>query len=254
MERKKLISIPLWVIMLFVLMAISVGVIINGLFFAEPVVTDKETNYVDDKLLGTIQAFENAIVNEIEKTEAAEESDMYINTITDPGVAKTTEDEAKALLTKYIGKYSRFENNNVGVFPELLILLGLETEDNINLLMNSSNAIYSKITTNVKYDDFKREMLKMMTEDYFNEVFSNYENDNGYVVVDNGAGGYAPLEFSDLKCISYDDDTLTYVYDVKVKDVEVYDSLVDGESEDAFFDVTVTLVRVDDLLVIDNIE
>ena len=48
-ERKKLISIPLWVIMLFVVMAISVGVLINGLFFAEPVVTDKETNYVDDK-------------------------------------------------------------------------------------------------------------------------------------------------------------------------------------------------------------
>ena len=44
------------------------------------------------------------------------------------------------------------------------------------------------------------------------------------------------------------------MYDVKVKDVEVYDSLVDGESEDAFFDVTVTLVRVDDFLVIDNIE
>ena len=44
MERKKLVSIPLWVIMLFVVMAISVGVLINGMFFAEPVVTKKETN------------------------------------------------------------------------------------------------------------------------------------------------------------------------------------------------------------------
>ena len=102
MERKKLVSIPLWVIMLFVVMAISVGVLINGMFFAEPVVTKKETNYVDDKLFGAIKSFENAIVNEIEKSEVAAESNMYVNTITDPVIAKNTEDEARNLLTKYI--------------------------------------------------------------------------------------------------------------------------------------------------------
>lgn len=252
MERKKLVSIPLWVIMLFVVMAISVGVLINGMFFAEPVVTKKETNYVDDKLFGAIKSFENAIVNEIEKSEVAAESNMYVNTITDPVIAKNTEDEARNLLTKYIGTYSRFENNNVGVFPELLILLGLETEANIDALYNSSNAAYAKLTTNVKYEEFKREMLKMMTEDYFNDVFSNYENNNGYVVVDTGAGGYAPLEFDDLVCVGYDDDNLTYMYDVRIKDIEIFDS--EPESEDAFFNVEVTLVRNGDLLVIDNIE
>ena len=50
----------------------------------------------------------------------------------------------------------------------------------------------------------------------------------------------------------YDDDNLTYMYDVRIKDIEIFDS--EPESEDAFFNVEVTLVRNGDLLVIDNIE
>ena len=84
------------------------------------------------------------------------------------------------------------------------------------------------------------------------QAYSNYENNNGYVVVDTGAGGYAPLEFDDLVCVGYDDDNLTYMYDVRIKDIEIFDS--EPESEDAFFNVEVTLVRNGDLLVIDNIE
>lgn len=165
-------------------------------------------------------------------------------------------DSVKQLLEIYIKEYEYFENNNIGTFPDILIKLDLETEDNLKKLLENNFNTNGNFRTNVKYEDFKDKMLQMITEDYFNEKFSNYTNIDGYVSVNNGAGGYIPLELEDIECIFYDNNTNTYIYNAKVKDMEMYEHYRTEQSkitlEECYLYYEITLKKVDNNIVIDD--
>lgn len=166
-------------------------------------------------------------------------------------------DSVRKLLSTYIKEYEYFENNKVGTFPDILRKLNLETEENLKKLVEDNFHADGNFKTNVKYEEFKNAMLKMITEKYFNEKFSNYTNIDGYVSVNNGAGEYFALELEDLECIFYDDNTNTYIYNVKVKDMEVYDHYQTDSSfitlEECYMYFEITLKKVNDHIVIDDI-
>ena len=110
--------------------------------------------------------------------------------------------------------------------------------------------------SNVRYEDFKASMLYMVTESYFNEYYSYYTNEDGYVTVNNGAGSYIPLEVLSLESITYDSIFKTYDCEIKIKDVELFEHAENGEqiSEDEiYFLAEVSLKYVNGVLVIDSL-
>ena len=62
-------------------------------------------------------------------------------------------------------------------------------------------------------------MLKYMTEELFNNKFSQYKNVDGYVAFCNVAGGFAPSSIENVKLILRDDPI--YQFEITLKDDEV---------------------------------
>lgn len=279
-ERKTLVSIPVWGILLIILMIISVIVLVKTFIdLKKESVEITDTTYMDEPVLDLIDKVDDFLMNNTvvtetigvpnsltsedrkeiydaakKRTEDRKNSIVYVNKVHDQMAVKIVEEEARNLLTEYIKEYIMFKNNNVGTYPELLIKLGLETEENVNKLLEDNRFVEGEFKTNVKYNDFKSAMLNLVSEEYFENHFSFYIEYDGYVCVNNGAGEYVPFEFVDLKCLSYDDETKTYVYDVKIKDLEMYEHKLDGEDisdDEIFANITVILKRINNKLVID---
>ena len=164
----------------------------------------------------------------------------------------------RKVVQTYINEYKYYENNRVGTFPSILEKLNLETEENLNKLLEDNLNNDEDFKTNVKYEDFKEVMLKMVTEEYFNKNFSNYLNIDGYVGVNNGAGGIIAIEFEDIEFVSYDANSNTYLYNVKIKDLEEYYIYSEEEDsgltlEDCYFYCEIYMKNVNNNMVIDNI-
>ena len=105
---------------------------------------------------------------------------------------------------------------------------------------------------------FKEAMLKMVSEEYFNQNFSNYINMDGYVCVNNGTGGIIAIELEDIEFVSYDANSHTYLYNAKIKDLEVYNKYSEEEDsdvtlEECYFYCEIYMKNVNDNMVIDNI-
>lgn len=213
--------------------------------FNEILNTENEISNIEKETANTENETSN-LPNEVTATTTTIEVDEEIN------------NSVRKLLATYISEYIFFENSNIGTFPDILRKLNLETENNLKTLLEDNIYTSGNFKTNVKYEDFKYEMLQMMTEKYFNENFSNYTNIDGYVSVNNGAGSYIATELDDIECIFYDDNTNTYIYNAKIKDMEVYDHYLTEDSqitlEECYFYYEVTLKEVNNNIVIDDIK
>ena len=168
---------------------------------------------------------------------------------------KNVEKMAKKTLNEYI-KISDYENSNIGPMPYILVELGLETEENINVLTSEVNDTTTYIKSTTKYEDFKEKLLQYVTENYFLEKFSQYKNIDGYVGVCNCASGTIPIEVERITLKSVNEKQ--YTFNVIFKDMKVYEhylNLEDGENiskDDYLFDVEMCFKSVNNKLVIDQ--
>ena len=147
-----------------------------------------------------------------------------INTSTN--LEKSYVAEAKKILEQYI-KFKIYEERTIGPMPNLLVDLGLETEDNINLLVEGINDTTTYIKSNTKYQDFKETLLQYVTEDYFSEKFLEYKNIDGYVGICNCGASRILLEVENLTLSSVKENQ--YIFNVVFKDVEVYEHYLNPE-------------------------
>lgn len=276
-ERRTLVSVPIWAIILVVLFTVSVVVLVNtltgGVEEVEKIMEEgTSTSTMDDAFWGAVDKVENVIEQdaamyknenkvENENTTASPSIDDVIASAI--GIGNSTEvtdekikKEAFDISKKYIENYYRYENNNVGTFPSILVDLELDTEENISKLQDNNMYTIGNYKSNVRYEDFKASMLYMVTESYFNDYYSYYTNEDGYVTVNNGAGSYIPLEVMSLESITYDSIFKTYDCEIKIKDVELFEHAENGEqiSEDEiYFLAEVSLKYVNGVLVIDSL-
>ena len=276
-ERRTLVSVPIWAIILVVLFIVSVVVLVNtltgGVKEVEKIMEEgTSTSTMDDAFWGAVDKVENVIEqdaamyrneNKVENENTIDTpsiDDVIASTI---GIGNSTEvtdekikKEALDISKKYIENYYRYENNNIGTFPSILVDLGLDTEENISKLQDNNMYAIGNYKSNVRYEDFKASMLYMVTESYFNDYYSYYTNEDGYVTVNNGAGSYIPLEVMSLESITYDSIFKTYDCEIKIKDVELFEHAENGEqiSEDEiYFLAEVSLKYVNGVLVIDSL-
>ena len=136
------------------------------------------------------------------------------------------EEMAKKTLNEYI-KLSDYEVNNVGPMPYILVELGLETEEDINLLTSEINDASTYIKSNTKYEAFKEKLLQYVTENYFIENFSHYKNIDGYVGFCNCACGTIPVEVEKIT-LKFVNGT-EYSFNVVFKDIEAYNHYLNPE-------------------------
>lgn len=165
----------------------------------------------------------------------------------------TTEEMAKEVLKEYT-KLSDYENSNIGPMPYILVELGLETEENINLLTSGIYDATTYIKSNTKYKDFKEKLLQYVTENYFLEKFSQYKNIDGYVGFCNCACGTIPVEVEKITLCSVNG--IVYTFNVVFKDMELYDHYLNPEDgdditeDDYLFNMEISFEYVNNKLVI----
>lgn len=168
---------------------------------------------------------------------------------------KYAERMAKETLEKYI-ELSDFENSAIGPMPNILVELGLENQENINLLTDGIYDASTYIKSNTKYEEFKDKLLEYMTENYFMENFSQYKNIDGYVGFCNCAGGTILTEIEKITLKSIDG--TTYNFNVVFKDIEMYEHYLNpagGENiteDDYLFDIQISFKYINNKLVIDQ--
>ena len=166
---------------------------------------------------------------------------------------KNAEKMAKNTLNEYI-KLSDYEDSNIGPMPYILVELGLENEENINLLTSEINDTTTYIKSNTKYEDFKEKLLQFVTENYFLEKFSQYQNIDGYVGFCNCACGIIPIEIERITLKS--NKGTRYNFNVVFKDMEVYEHYLNPEEgeniseDDYLFNVEMEFEYIKDKLVI----
>ena len=167
-------------------------------------------------------------------------------------VDENIEEVAKKLIKEYLD-IRPYERNNIGPMPYILVELGLETEENIIKLCNGIGNKEEYIKSNTKYDEFKNALLEYVSEEYFEMYYSQYKNIDGYVGFCNCAGGSISFDVEEVKTISEENDI--YVFDVKFKDLEMYDHFVNGEDfteEDYLFNSEIICKIERDKLVINS--
>lgn len=183
---------------------------------------------------------------------------IYIYKIADASNNNTLQKEnaeemAKKILDEYIN-LSNYENSDVGPKPYILVELGLETEENINLLTSGINDTTTYIKSNTKYEEFKEKLLHYVTEEYFLEKFSQYKNIDGYVGFCNCAIGIIPAEVNAITLTSVEKNL--YTFNATLKDIEVYEHYLnpeDGENiteNDYLFNIEVCFEYANNKLVI----
>ena len=201
-ENKVKISLPTYV-MLLIIMAVVVIVAMLGI--AKKTWSNK------------IEGVEN-------KQEASIKENKTNNDFSDEEITKL----AKRTYEKYI-KLDIFQDSTIGPMPYILEVLELEKREQLEELIEAGpKDTTTYIKSHTKYEDFKNEMLKYMTEELFNNKFSQYKNVDGYVAFCNVAGGFAPSSIENVKLILRDDPI--YQFEITLKDDEVYEHYLNGES------------------------
>lgn len=143
--------------------------------------------------------------------------------------------------------------------PNILEELGFASRDNIQKMLESTTPNekgYFK--TGVKYDDFKRKMLEVFTEEYFNIHFDGYPNIDGYVGVVNTGIGLPACSLDSIISVEYQGEN-KYLCEAKIRDDEVYwhyENPEEGEIislDDCFFTWNLMLRNVGGKLLLDEI-
>ena len=125
--------------------------------------------------------------------------------------SKNEEDKTPELsvsqATKIVEEYLNIKGSYIGSPIGMRLL----TEMNVSVDYNSSNED-NYLKTNIKYVDFKNEMLKYMTQDIFN-TFIYYKNIDGILYVFDGGG--TGIRYSNVKLELNMKEKDTYEYNVK---------------------------------------
>ena len=187
-----------------------------------------------------------------------EETDKTIlnqNLTTTTSLNKTDEEiinQAKKTFEKFL-KIEVFEDSNIGPMPYILKELGLETEEQIEKEIKDVNDTKTYIKSSTKYEEFKKEMLKYMTEELFNKNYSQYKNMDGYVGFCNVAAEFPTTSIEDMKLISKDSDS--YQFTITLKDDELYEHSLNGENikkEEYLNDIKANFKMVNNYLVVSS--
>lgn len=166
--------------------------------------------------------------------------------------------KAEATYKNFL-KVSCYQNSNLSPMYYLLVELGLTSEENI---MKSKPASLEDALecypSNVLYEDFKTEMLKYVSNSFFEENYSSYINMNGYVGISNSSAGIPVDNLDSIEFISMKDER--YSFNVTVIDTEMYDHYLNpspGENiskDDYLFSNMVTFVEEDGNFVVDEVK
>ena len=114
-----------------------------------------------------------------------------------------TTQQATEIVKEYLKIKGSYQGSPIGM--SILTKLNVDADD------NTSN-VDNYLKTNIKYVDFKNEMLKYMTEELF-ATFIYYKDINGTLYVfDGGATG---IEYSDVELELNNQKENTYEYNVK---------------------------------------
>ena len=233
---------PLITLSTFIILILSIVIVIMGIYiYKQNQAINKAACVIDplksSNVISNLQT-QNTIINET-PIEEVFVTENIIEEIPEEIVSKPvekfnelTEKEsetlAKETLDKYISNNLRaYENSNIGPMPGILIVLGLETEENINQLCTNNYDPSSYIRSNTKYSDFKSALLEYVSEEYFTENFSQYTNINDNVAFCNCAGSYIPFELYEINFKSKENNI--YTFNIILKDLEIYDHYLEGE-------------------------
>lgn len=163
-----------------------------------------------NNLQGTISDISNTITN----ANSSIETNSNSNTQTNTNVTKTfSNDEIKKAIQNYLDLVGAREGSPEG----LLVKLGLT-----NFGANTEKADNNYIKTNIKYSEYKAKMLNYMTEQWFENNFTNFfKNVNGYLYFfDGGATGMA----FEVKSITLKGDYSDVNYIANVDNIHIDDS------------------------------
>ncbi len=177
---------------------LGIVIISIGIFFAINIVNNKNENTNTSSSENIQDANNSATTENMEdKNEDIVNSDQYINIS-----IEEIENLAKEKINKYF-ELSDYEKSAASANPMLLSELDLEDYDNLwNSFTNFRNT-EEYIKTNVTYQDFKNEMLKYVTKEYFNNYYSHYIDMEGFVGVQNVAyGGFETVTVKEIDLIS----------------------------------------------------
>ena len=180
-----------------------------------------------------IQNQENAVIKNVRfvSNNSQTNIDNILEISDDKNSKEFSEEEITQLALETYKKYLKLEiyqNSSIGPMPYILEELGLEKRENIEkIIQDKENYNQTYIKSHTKYQDFKNEMLKVMTEEIFNTKYSNYKDIDGYVAFCDSAAGFIPISVEDIKLISKSDND--YVFKITLKDEEMYDHYLNGE-------------------------
>ena len=131
---------------------------------------------------------------------------------------ETNETYSNAEIKESFENYLKLRESMSGTNGYALVKMGLMNAEDDKM----SSEKYTK--TNVKYDDFKSKMLEYMTEEWFNERFSNiYVNQDGYVAYLSGGMTGVEYELGEIR--------LKGGYSKEVYIGDVYTVNIDGSKE-----------------------
>lgn len=221
---------------------ITLIVIVIGFLFAFYIVKNNSTINTSDNSIDVMQSQEkNIIATTTNNQEVKEEIDI-------------------ANLSYYIKEIWDFENSNIGPMPTILVKLNLSTHEEVESIISDSNVndTTTYIKSNVSYQDFKNALLKYVSEDYFNNNFSDYKNIDGYVAFCNTAAGFPKSEYKSMKLIETIEDKK--IYEVTMLDVHEYDVFISNppvetaKEEDCYFKEKITFLLENNRYVIDDME
>ena len=218
---------PLMTLSTFIILILLIVVVIMGIYiYKQNQAINKAACAIDPLISNIKNTTENTITEEtvIENTVKENTTSDTSNVLTE----KESETLAKKTLEKYLlNNLTAYENSNIGPMPNILVILGLETEENINQLCINNYDPTSYIRSNTKYSDFKSALSEYVSEEYFNENFSQYTNINDNVAFCNCAGGFIPFELHEINFKSKEKDI--YTFDVILIDLEIYNHAINPD-------------------------
>lgn len=164
-------------------------------------------------------------------------------------------DAAKVTMQKFEA-LEPYQSESIGAMPYLLAELNLATREELDALFVDSSDPIALVKTNVKYDDFKAEMLKYISEEFFtNAYYPIYANMEGYVGIQNVAASFITVTVLDAELVSEENGKYTVKF--TIRDDEMYDHAQNGENiseEDYLFERTAVLKYVGNNLVVDEVK
>lgn len=230
--KKPLITLSSFIILILLIIIVIMGIYIykqnQAINQASCVIDPLQSSNIISKLQNKNENINNTSTTENTLEEYTPELMIQESkTLTE----KQSETLATNTLEKYLSKnLTAYENSNIGPMPDILLILDLETNENIEQLCSNNYDSKSYIRSNTKYTDFKNALLEYVSEEYFTENFSQYTNINDNVAFCNCAGGFVPYELYEINFKSRENDI--YTFSVILKDIEMYEHAINPEENE----------------------